>query len=88
MVTVLHVSERRACRAIGQLRSSYRYVSQPDPSQERLRERIIALAKEYGRYGYGEPRAPASACGRHIAITSGPMTAWPIGLKMDGRFGS
>ena len=52
MVTVLHVSERRACRAIGQLRSSYRYVSQPDPSQERLRERIIALAKEYGRYGY------------------------------------
>ncbi len=23
-----------------------------DPSQERLRKRIIALAKEYGRYGY------------------------------------
>ena len=27
---VLHVSERRACRAIGQVRSSYRYVPQPD----------------------------------------------------------
>ena len=51
-VTVLHVSERRACRAIGQLRSSYRYRPWPDSSQERLRERIIALAKEYGRYGY------------------------------------
>jgi putative transposase len=51
-VTVLHVSERRACRAIGQIRSSYRYRPRLDPSQERLRERIIALAKAYGRYGY------------------------------------
>ena len=51
-VTVLHVSERRACRAIGQLRSSYRYRPRLDPSQEQVRERIIALAKEYGRYGY------------------------------------
>jgi putative transposase len=51
-VTVLHVSERRACRAIGQIRSSTRYVPRPDPFRERLRQRIIALAKEYGRYGY------------------------------------
>ncbi len=51
-MAVLHVSERRARRAIGQLRSSYRYVSQPDPADERLRERVIELAKEYGRYGY------------------------------------
>ena len=51
-VTVLHVSERRACRAIGQVRASYRYRPQRNPSQERLRERILALAKEYGRYGY------------------------------------
>jgi putative transposase len=51
-MAVLHVSERRACRAIGQLRSSYRYVSQRDPTDERLRARVIELAKEYGRYGY------------------------------------
>ncbi len=52
-VTVLHVSERRACRAIGQVRSSYRYQPQPpDPEEDRLRARIIALAKAYGRYGY------------------------------------
>ena len=37
---------------MGQVRSSYRYRPQPDPSQERVRARIIALAKEYGRYGY------------------------------------
>ena len=51
-VTVLRVSERRACRAISLLRSSYRYVPQPDSDRERLRERIVALAREYGRYGY------------------------------------
>jgi len=51
-VSVLHVSERRACRAIGHGRSSYRYRPQPDSSQERVRQRIIALAKEYGRSGY------------------------------------
>jgi putative transposase len=51
-VTVLQVSERRASRAIGQIRSSYRYVPRPDQDRERLRERILALAKEYGRYGY------------------------------------
>ena len=51
--TVLYVSERRACRVIGQVRSSYRYQPQPpDPEEDRLRARIIALVKEYGRYGY------------------------------------
>jgi hypothetical protein len=51
-VTVLHVSERRACRAIGQIRSSSRYVPRLDLFREQLRQRIIALAKKYGRYGY------------------------------------
>ena len=51
-VAVLHGSERRACRAIGQIRSSSRYVPRPDLFREQVRQRIIALAKEYGRYGY------------------------------------
>ena len=37
---------------MGQIRCSYRYVPRPDHERARLRERIIALAKEYGRYGY------------------------------------
>ena len=51
-MTVLHVSERRACRAIGQIRSSQRYVGLPQPVQDRLKARVIVRAKEYGRYGY------------------------------------
>ena len=48
----LGVSERRACRAIGQLRSTHRYVPLPNPEQEQLKSRVIELATEYGRYGY------------------------------------
>ena len=36
---------------MGQRRSSYRYGSKPAPTDERLRLRVIELAKEYGRYG-------------------------------------
>ena len=31
---------------------SYQYVPQPDRDQARVRERIIALAKEHGQYSY------------------------------------
>ena len=51
-MTVLHVFERRACRAICQFRSSYRYRPRLNPSQEQVCTWSIALAKEYGRYGY------------------------------------
>ena len=37
---------------MGQIRSSHRYVGRPQPVQGRLSARVIALAKEYGRYGY------------------------------------
>ena len=49
---VLNVSERLACRVIGQLRTTQRYQPIVDPSKERLRERIVELATQYGRYGY------------------------------------
>jgi len=48
----LKVSERRACRVIGQLRTTQRYVAKIDPDKIKLRERIVQLASEYGRYGY------------------------------------
>lgn len=46
------VSERRACRVIGQLRSTQRYEKREDESKEQLRERVVELASKYGRYGY------------------------------------
>ena len=52
VVKELRVSERRACRAIGQVRSSYRYEPKPDPDEEILRDRVIKVACEFSRYGY------------------------------------
>lgn len=46
------MSERRACRAIGQLRSTQRYAAVPDEFGKKCRQRVVALASEYGRYGY------------------------------------
>ena len=48
----LSVSERRACRTLNQPRSTQRHARQPSAFEERLKARIISLAKDYGRYGY------------------------------------
>jgi transposase InsO family protein len=51
-VAVLDVSERCACRVLGQPRSTPRYAKQDLDDEEILTERIVALASQYGRYGY------------------------------------
>jgi hypothetical protein len=66
----LHVSERRACAALGQHRSTQRKVPRGRDDEERLTADIIELARQYGRYGYGKI---AGCCGRPLAnsTTSG-----------------
>jgi len=49
---VLDVSERRACRVIGQPRSTQRYDKRVPDDEHLLREQVLRLASEYGRYGY------------------------------------
>ena len=48
----LHVSERRACAALGQHRSTQRKMPRGRDDEERLTADIIELARQYGRYGY------------------------------------
>ena len=48
----LGVSERRACQALGQHRSTQRKPPQGREDEARLTEDIITLARHYGRYGY------------------------------------
>jgi transposase-like protein len=47
----LPVSERRICRVVGQHRSTHRKVPRGADDEQQLTEDIIALAKQYGRYG-------------------------------------
>lgn len=48
----LAVSERRACRVLGQSRGTQRYRARPPDDEARLVERMTELATRYGRYGY------------------------------------
>jgi transposase InsO family protein len=48
----LGVSERRACRVLGQARSTQRHTPRVREDEPRLVARIVELAKAYGRYGY------------------------------------
>jgi len=49
---VLRVSERRACRVLEQSRSTQRHQAVKTSDEEPLGDRIVALACQYGRYGY------------------------------------
>jgi len=46
------VSESRACRALGQSRTTQRYKPKRRIDEDVLTTRIIELGAEYGRYGY------------------------------------
>ena len=48
----LDVSERRACRVLGQSRSTERYECRVADDEATPVERVVALASEYGRYEY------------------------------------
>jgi putative transposase len=52
VVAELGVSERRACRVLGQHRSTQRKVPQTPDDEAALTADIIELARRYGRYGY------------------------------------
>ena len=49
---VMTVSERRACRALGQHRSTQRKRPRGRDDEDQLTADLIGLARQYGRYGY------------------------------------
>ncbi len=46
------VTERRACRVLGQARNTHRRKASVADDEPRLVKRIVWMASEYGRYGY------------------------------------
>lgn len=52
MRAALSVSERRACRALSQPRSTQRYAAKPDEEEPRLIKRLQELLQDHPRYGY------------------------------------
>ena len=62
----LGVSERRACRALGQHRSTQRKVPQGRADEERLTDDIIELGFECGCYGYRMMAGLLNNAGWHV----------------------
>ncbi len=46
------ISERRACKIIGQPRTTQKYIKKQNFRKEYFRPLVIAKAEDYGRYGY------------------------------------
>jgi hypothetical protein len=64
----LAVSERRACRLIGQPRTTQRRQLKIRSDEKRLTAAIIRLAKRYGRYGYRRVTALLRAEGWKVNV--------------------
>ena len=60
------VSERHACRLLGQWRRTQRYAAIQKIDEDALTEAIVALASEYGRYGYRRITALLQRDGWHV----------------------
>ncbi|GIX00565.1 MAG: hypothetical protein KatS3mg111_3897 [Pirellulaceae bacterium] len=49
----VNVSQRRACRVLGQARSTQRYQAKEDsPEEKKMVSRIHELVRQYPRYGH------------------------------------
>jgi hypothetical protein len=62
----LGVSERRACRTLGQHRSTQRKILQGRSDEERLTDDIIELTRTYGRCGYRMITGLPNNAGWHV----------------------
>lgn len=62
------VSERRVCRVLRQHRSTLRKTPRGADDEAALTEDIIALARQYGRYGYRRVTALLREAGWHVSF--------------------
>ena len=72
---MLDISERRVCSVLGQHRSTQRKVLCGADDEEAPTDDIIALAKQYGRYGYRRVTALLHAAGWSVKGAAQPRAA-------------
>ena len=85
MQDTLSVSERRACRVVGQCRATQQYVPSQADDEDPLRARIVVLAREYGRDGYRRITALLHQEGWHVNHTRVERIWRQEGLKVPQK---
>ena len=84
-MTKFSVSERLACRVLGQHRSTQRKAPKGRADDAALTADIVALATEYGRYGYRRITAMLQAAGWAVNVKR-VERIWRLeGLKVPGK---
>ena len=84
-VAALGVSERRACHAVGQVRSSQWRLPAVRDDEEPLTAAIVAHAADYGRYGYRRITALLRADGWAVNVKRVHRIWRREGLKVPRR---
>ena len=81
----LKVSERRACRVLGQHRSVQRHQPKLRADEEALTGAITDLASQYGRYGYRRITALLNRSGWRVNVRRVERIWRQEGLKQNER---
>jgi transposase InsO family protein len=81
----LGVSERLACRALGQHRSTQRKAPTTPDDEARLTADIIELARQYGRYGYRRVTALLRSAGWQVNAKRVERIWRREGLKVSAK---
>jgi putative transposase len=81
----MDVSERRACRALGQHRSTQRKTPRGRDDEAALTADLVALAEQYGRYGYRKVGALLRAAGWMVNAKRVERIWRREGLKVPAR---
>lgn len=81
----LGVSERRVCKTLGLSRSVQRYKSKRPDDEDLLRQNIVSLAGQYGRYGYRRITAMLQADGWNVNHKRVERLWREEGLKVPSR---
>ena len=76
---------RRVCRVLGQHRSTQRKVPPGADDEVALTPDIIALARQYGRYGYSRVTALLREAGWHVNRKRVERIWRPEGLKVPPK---
>lgn len=85
MVKELEVSERRACIVLGQHRSTQRKLPRGRADEDALTRAIIALASQYGRYGYRRIHWLLEQDGWHVGLSRVKRIWRREGLKVPQK---
>ena len=85
MRQVTGVSERRACRTLGQHRSTQRKIPRGRDDEAALTADIVELARQYGRYGYRRINALLRHAGWRVNDKRVERIWRREGLKVPGK---